>query len=207
VSKAKLTLTVSIHHVNKFTSAINNSTLCPHSVFIYVFTYLFIFSYVQCDDKYIQVNSWNKNLLFPKACDDDVLLQWQTFSTLAIVPKIPSGDTWVWRTTVEWYWQWKTEEIGENPVQVQLWPPQIPHGLIRARSRAPAVRGRRLTAWAMSRPSCTTYFFRLNILEVKKKITITLQNLDWKIVCPKAKGKLITWTAQKCVQSCLQLSQ
>jgi hypothetical protein len=35
---------------------------------------------------------------------------------------------------------------------VPLCPPQISHGLTRDRTRASAVRGRRLTAWAMARP-------------------------------------------------------
>jgi hypothetical protein len=59
---------------------------------------------------------------------------------------------WVWIATVEWYWQGKTEELGEKPVPVPLCPPQIPHGLTRARIRSSAVRGRRLTTWAMVRP-------------------------------------------------------
>jgi hypothetical protein len=46
----------------------------------------------------------------------------------------------------------ENEELGEKPVPVPLFPPQIPHGLSRARKRASAVRGRRLTAWAMVRP-------------------------------------------------------
>jgi hypothetical protein len=46
------------------------------------------------------------------------------------------------------YWQGKTEELGEKPVPVPLGPPQSPHGL----TRASAVRGRRLTTWAMARP-------------------------------------------------------
>jgi hypothetical protein len=33
------------------------------------------------------------------------------------------------------YWQGKTEELGEKPVPVPLSPPQIPHGLTRARTR------------------------------------------------------------------------
>jgi hypothetical protein len=48
-----------------------------------------------------------------------------------------------WRATAEWYWQGKTEE---------LCPSQTPHGLTRPRTRASAVRGRRLTAWATARP-------------------------------------------------------
>jgi hypothetical protein len=50
------------------------------------------------------------------------------------------------------YWQGKTEELGEKPVPVPLCPPQIPHGLTRAWTQASAVRGRRLTTWAMARP-------------------------------------------------------
>jgi hypothetical protein len=59
---------------------------------------------------------------------------------------------WVWRATVEWYWQGKAEELGEKPVPVSLCPPQIPHGLTRERTRTSAERGRRLTTWAMARP-------------------------------------------------------
>jgi hypothetical protein len=43
------------------------------------------------------------------------------------------------------YLQGKTEELGEKPVPVPLCPPQILHGLTRARTRASAVTGRRLT--------------------------------------------------------------
>jgi hypothetical protein len=59
---------------------------------------------------------------------------------------------WVWWATVEWYWQGKTEKLGEKTVPMLLCPPQIQHGLTRARTRASAARGRRLTTWAMARP-------------------------------------------------------
>jgi hypothetical protein len=59
---------------------------------------------------------------------------------------------WANPAPVEWYWQGKTEELGEKPVPVPLCPPQIPHGLNRAQTRASAVRGRRLTTWTMARP-------------------------------------------------------
>jgi hypothetical protein len=39
-----------------------------------------------------------------------------------------------------------------KPVPVPLCPPQIPHDMMRARTRAAAVGSRRLTAWAMARP-------------------------------------------------------
>jgi hypothetical protein len=55
---------------------------------------------------------------------------------------------------VEWNWQGKTEVLGEKPGPVALCPPQIPHGLTRDLTRASAMRGRRLTAWAMARPFC-----------------------------------------------------
>jgi hypothetical protein len=46
------------------------------------------------------------------------------------------------------YWQGK-------PVPVPFCPPQIPHGLTPARTRASEVRRRRLTPWVMARP-CNT---------------------------------------------------
>jgi hypothetical protein len=49
---------------------------------------------------------------------------------------------------VELNWQRKTEVLGRKPVPVQLCPSQIPHGLTRDRTRASAVRDRRLTAVA-----------------------------------------------------------
>jgi hypothetical protein len=45
-----------------------------------------------------------------------------------------------------------TKELEDKPAPVSLCPPQIPHGLTRARNRASAVRGGLLTAWAMARP-------------------------------------------------------
>jgi hypothetical protein len=51
---------------------------------------------------------------------------------------------------VEWYWQGKPEELGEKPVPVPLSPPQIPHGLTRARTQASAVGGRLITVWVMA---------------------------------------------------------
>jgi hypothetical protein len=39
-----------------------------------------------------------------------------------------------------------------KPVPVTLCPPKIPHGVTRNRTRASAVGGRRLTAWAMAQP-------------------------------------------------------
>jgi hypothetical protein len=46
----------------------------------------------------------------------------------------------------------KPKYSGEKPVPAPLCPPQIPHGTTRDRTRASAVRGRRLTAWATARP-------------------------------------------------------
>jgi hypothetical protein len=57
------------------------------------------------------------------------------------------GDICVWWATFEWYWQRKTEELGEKPVPVPL-RPQIWYRLTRSRTQAYTVRGRLLTAWA-----------------------------------------------------------
>jgi hypothetical protein len=56
------------------------------------------------------------------------------------------GYIWVWRATVEWYWQ-------ENQITRSLWPLQIPHGVTSVRTRASAMTGRRLTAWAVAWPT------------------------------------------------------
>jgi hypothetical protein len=74
-----------------------------------------------------------------------------TYVSISRIPQM----IWVWRATVEWYWQGKTEELWEKPVPVPLCPPQIPHGLTRAWTRASAARGRRLTTWAIARPGFT----------------------------------------------------
>jgi hypothetical protein len=46
----------------------------------------------------------------------------------------------------------KSRRTRKNPIPVSWCQPQIAHGLTRARTRASAVRGRRLTAWAMHGP-------------------------------------------------------
>jgi hypothetical protein len=66
---------------------------------------------------------------------------------------------------VEWNWQGKTEVLGEKPVPVPLCPPQIPHGLTRDRTRASAVGGRRLTAWATARPNWGVAIDSTNVTE------------------------------------------
>jgi hypothetical protein len=58
----------------------------------------------------------------------------------------PPDDIWVWRATVEWYWQEKTEELRENPVPVSLCPSQIQNGLTGSLTRVSKMRGLRPTA-------------------------------------------------------------
>jgi hypothetical protein len=67
------------------------------------------------------------------------------------------------------YWQGKTEELGEKPVPVPLCPPQIPHGLTRALTRASAVRGQRLTTWVMAQVS-------LFSLQTRNRVYILVSN-------------------------------
>jgi hypothetical protein len=83
-----------------------------------------------------------------------------TYVSKLLIPQM----IWVWRATVEWYiLQGKIEELGKKPVPVPLCSPQIPHGLIRVRTRSSAVRGQRLTTWAMARPAVlvTSYCYRV----------------------------------------------
>jgi hypothetical protein len=56
---------------------------------------------------------------------------------------------WSRSATAEWYWQGKTEYIGEKPVPVPLCTPQIPRGLNVARTRSSVVN--KATVLAMAR--------------------------------------------------------
>jgi hypothetical protein len=97
------------------------------------------------------------NTFFPWRCDGS--------STQALMPtyvsilRIPQM-IWVWRATVEWYIdRGKPKNSEKKPVPVPLCPPQIPHGLTLVWTQASAVRGQRLTTWALARPfapSCLT---------------------------------------------------
>jgi hypothetical protein len=68
---------------------------------------------------------------------------------------------WVWRATVEWNIDGEDRRTWRKTVPVSLCPPQIPHGLTRARTRASVGRGRLLTTWAMARP-----IYNLNLEQV-----------------------------------------
>jgi hypothetical protein len=63
----------------------------------------------------------------------------------------PPDDIWVWRTTVEMILTCEYRRTRGKPLPVPLCPPQSPHILPGARTRASAVIRRRLTAWAMTR--------------------------------------------------------
>jgi hypothetical protein len=54
-------------------------------------------------------------------------------------------------TQVEWHWQGKNEVLWVKRILVLICPPQIPYGFVWDWSRASAMTGRRLTAWAMTR--------------------------------------------------------
>jgi hypothetical protein len=66
----------------------------------------------------------------------------------------------------------KPKYLGKEPVSVPLCPPQIKHGLTWDRTRASAVRGRWLTAWAMARPMyiCLLCAF---VCVIKFKVAVT----------------------------------
>jgi hypothetical protein len=64
----------------------------------------------------------------------------------------------------------ETEDLGEKPVPVPLYPPQIPNGLTRARIRACEVRGRGLTAWAMAQPSYSPTHKLTTIYNIQSQI-------------------------------------
>jgi hypothetical protein len=69
-----------------------------------------------------------------------ITTEWDyVYALLSLADILFIPQIWVCRATVEWqdlYWQGKTEELGEKPFPMPLCPPQIPHALTRARTRA-----------------------------------------------------------------------
>jgi hypothetical protein len=55
---------------------------------------------------------------------DGVRLCFWTAATDRALVHAP-GVMWVWKATVEWYWQWKTKEQVGKPVLLLFCPPQI----------------------------------------------------------------------------------
>jgi hypothetical protein len=89
---------------------------------------------------------WLGRVLFPWRWGGSSTQAWMpTYVSILRIPQL----IWVWRATVEWYWQGKTEELGEKPVPVPLCPPQNPHGLTRAsHGRIPGSRpGQSMDLW------------------------------------------------------------
>jgi hypothetical protein len=54
---------------------------------------------------------------------DGVRLCLWTAATNRPILHLPDGNILIWRTTMEWEWQGKTQEIREKPVPVPLCPP------------------------------------------------------------------------------------
>jgi hypothetical protein len=95
------------------------------------------------------------------------------------------------------------ETDREKPVPVSLCPPQIPHGLTRDRTRSFAVRGRRLTAWAMTRSSsqrtsvcqfrpgrCNKFSFPWGCsVQTNLNLVNTFQNIRRKVIHKELKMK------------------
>jgi hypothetical protein len=77
-----------------------------------------------------------------------MLMGWDYVSQLRPPRGLSHRWLWVWRATVEWYWQEKPTKLVEIPVPIPLFPPQISHGL----TWASVVRGLQLRAWGMAWP-------------------------------------------------------
>jgi hypothetical protein len=73
---------------------------------------------------------------------------------------------------------------GEKPVPAPLCPPQIPHWMTQDRTRASAVGGRRLTAWAMARP-CSRSYSRKGFLIAELNLRVPLTEFVDRLVKKK----------------------
>jgi hypothetical protein len=81
----------------------------------------------------------------------------------------PPDYIWVWRITVKWYRQGNPKNSEEKPIAVRLCPPQIPCGLTRAWTQASALRGRRVTTWAITCP-CSWVFVSPCVKHTQRRI-------------------------------------
>jgi hypothetical protein len=98
-------------------------------------------------------------------------IEWDDVSELRLLTSLLSsptpplgGDVWVWRSTVELYWQGKHRRTRRKICRMPLSQPHIPRGLTRAWTWASAARGRRLNAWSMARPRRCTYLHTCSII-------------------------------------------
>jgi hypothetical protein len=94
-------------------------------------------------------------------------------TTISVSFGFPSNEA-----PVEWNWQGKTEALGDKPAPVPLCPPQITHVLTRDRTRASAVRGRRLTAWVMARPKDTLSLHYVNSSFIGLRQSLPVSTFD-----------------------------
>jgi hypothetical protein len=96
----------------------------------------------------------------------------------------------------------KTEELGEKPAPVPLSSPQIQHVLTRARTRASAVRSRRLTARARIRHAWILdgekekFMQKFYGKKLLRKGTLGRSKIDVKIIFCWTKGKGIVSRVQ-----------
>jgi hypothetical protein len=77
-----------------------------------------------------------------------------TYVSILRIPQM----VWVWRATVEWYTDRENRRTRRKTCPSATLPTKNPPGFTRARTRASAVRGRRLTTWAMARPTYYIYW-------------------------------------------------
>jgi hypothetical protein len=100
----------------------------------------------------------------------NLLVSWDWVSPLGTA--VTTGllyQPWMIDVVIVGWWNenWQgNRSTRRKPTPVPLCSPQIPHDLIRARTWAATVGSRRLTAWAMARPSYNLNTFRNSLHQV-----------------------------------------
>jgi hypothetical protein len=103
---------------------------------------------------------------------------WIVVHAGGVRPSLNCGHKQAYCSSLRWYtsmemhggmiWQGRTKNLRDKLVPLPFCPPQIPHGVIQAQTKASMVRGWWLTAWPMAWPGCgldlVSYFWTSSFL-------------------------------------------
>jgi hypothetical protein len=105
-------------------------------------------------------------ILFPEGGVGQTQAWMPTYVCILHIPQMIG----VWKATVEWYIDRGKPKNSKKSSPSATLPTTNPTWITRARTRASAVRGRRLRTWAMARPDTWLYYKEFSFLYLLRKL-------------------------------------